>query len=382
MDTPEVPRATVAKRSRNAAQSSTTPRPLVPDFFTSKRRKLADSVEIHVAEEEEQWEIPNDTRMAIRAMKRDFLLLSPDIVAAFPPIIMKSHLYYFMDNRTKVDRELNELKTSGEVMEMIVPGKDPNDAFLCLSADIASLLTTRIASLQKTIESKASGSGNDGRKIPLEISPFPNISTRDIQCVLKFYLSSTIGKHPEPFINRENLHNLYDQYVVSSSSESKSGTPRAKSSTSKNRSVVELVLDDDREEEENPSKVSASVTGQPPKLITPEKKKPNVGYADMEKVLIQEGWMTRRDFTSFWLCIPQFGRFLKSLQKGRSHIKSILKRAKFHEMMMTELLEMKKIKGCELSMPFIVKDLIGSSFLSKTALPSGVLVRMSPAIVI
>lgn len=380
MDVPEIPRSTVAKRSRNAANSPTAPRPLVPDFFANKKRKLVEDAVVQADVEEDDWEIPSDTRMALRAMKRDFMLLAPDIVQSFPPIIMKSHLYYLMDDRTKVDRELNELKTCGEVMEMMVPGKDPNDAFLCLSADIASFITTRINLLQRSIDSKASGQGHSGGKISVENSPFPNLSLSDIQFVLQFFLKSTVGKHPEAFINRENLHNVYDQYVASSSSaESSKSSIQLKTNQKKNPTIM-LVVDSD-EEEENISSLVSSSTGKSGVLITPEKKVPKIKYTDMEKVLIQEGWMTRRDVSSFWLSIPQFGRFVKSLQKGRSHIKSVLKRAKFHEMMLNELLEMKKVKGCELSMPYIVKDLIGASFLTRVVLAAGILVRMSPAIV-
>jgi hypothetical protein len=346
MAEPEAPRAAVAKRSRNAVHSSTAAKPFVPDFYGAKKPKAVETIEAH---EEEDIDLPNDTKVAMQAMKRDFAQLPSELVSAFPAIILKSQIYYLLEDKTKADREMNELKASGEVVEMRVPGKDPNDLYLCLTPDLVSTLQARVAALSHVSASSTT-----------------TLSPAELRTILQFFLSTIIGKHPEPFINRENLHNAFDAFLADN--------PATESKVTK-KTEVEL----------DPPFLSSPITLKSTKpkrlsLLTPEKPKPRIKYSEMEKALIQEGWMTRKDESSFWLCVPNFGRFLYSLKKGRSHIISSLKRAKFNEMMMSEMLQTKKIARCELNVPFVLKDLIGSSTITKTMLPAGALVRLTPAV--
>lgn len=340
MEDREITRATVAKRNRTAFLSSAIPRPATPDFYSNKKRKI---VEDPVENVDEEWEIPSDTKMAITALKRDFSQLSPDVVSSFPAIIMKAQLYYLMEDKTKADREVNELKATGEIMEMFVPGKLASDLFLCLSSDLAYRISHRIQTLS-----------------PSSI-PFNKLTVAEATTILQFYRSAVVGKHSEPFIYRENLHNMFDYYLDS-------------------ETQPLILIENEIDAAQNQTPVSAYKPKKNSLIYTPEKKEPRIKYTDMERVLIHEGWMTRRDVNSFWLSVPNFGRLARSLKKGRTYITGLLARAKFHEKMQAELLEMKKIPHCELSVSFVLKDMIGSGQLARTVLASGVLIRLNPAI--
>lgn len=325
MDERELPRATVAKRSRNAFQSSSAPRPSTPDFYAHKRRKLVEEPEVQA---EEAWDLPSDTKMAMAALKRDFSQLSADLVSSFPAIIMKSQLYYLMEDKTRVDREVSELKLAGEIMEMFVPGKQASDLYLSFASDMASFISKRVETLNSAS------------------LPFSNISVADTRSVLQFFRDSIVGSHPEAFIYRESLHNMFDSFLIS-------------------ETIAPIDLEAEITAVPNDTPASTHKPKKQSSILTPEKKKPRIKYSDMERILIHEGWMTRRDVSSFWIAVPNFGRFTRSLKKGRSHIKGLLTRAKFHEKMQAELLEMKKIPNCELSVPYILKDMIGSNQLSR-----------------
>lgn len=340
METPEPSRATVAKRSRNSANQNLVARPFVPDLFGSKKRK---EFETHEEDGDGTWLEVSDTKVALDLLKRDWeTQMSATLAESFPPVILKSQLYFLVGDKTKVDREVDELKRDGAVGEFFVPSSEKSDFFLSTAADLNTFSTDRIERLTSS-------------KKP--VLPYPNIDAKTTVSILKFFRDFCITKHPEPFIAREFLHNAFDDYLLQEEMHA-SG-----SSAGDDKNAL-------------PAPQSLHV---PSKLIQAVKKEPRIKYADMEKVLVHEGWLTRRDTSSnfaFALALPNFGRFVKSLTKGRRHFLSLLKRAKFTEKMQSELLEIKKIAGCELSTQFLLKDLLGSGKLVKVNLAYGALIRL------
>lgn len=377
-------RAAVAKRTHQAALSANSPKPLIPDVYATKKAKAIENYD----EDGLDFVLPSDTKLALQTLRRDWESQDPALVTSFPPIFLKSQVYYLLEDKTKVDREVNELKNSGEVLQMQVPGKDPNDVFLCLTADLSSRISDRLKQLDKMPSGPTTENGVLG---PLFVK---------MTC-LRFLAKRVFGKHTESFILREHLHNMWDEYL---------DDPEVTDSLAiggeniKKQPAALVDLDaEDIQDVIDPS-TNAKAMGRPsvldaasraPKslfvpnttlkrskrsVLTPEKRNPKIKYGEMEKTLIQEGWMTRRDEGSFFLSIPQFGRFLASMKKGRKHILNHLKRAKFNELMMSELESIKVIRGSELNAKFFLRDLIGSSTLLKTILPSGPLIRLSPVI--
>lgn len=340
MENPEPSRATVAKRARNSANQNLAVRPLVPDFFGSKKKK---EFELHEVEGDGTWLEVSDTQVALDVLKRDWeAQMGSALAESFPPVILKSQLYYLVGDKTKVDREVDELKRDGAVGEFFVPSSERSDFFLSTAVDLNDFISQRIKKLSAA------------KKPNL---PFPNVDLKTTISILRFFRDSCLAKHSEPFIAREFLHNAFDDYLSMAHEEEA------------------LVVDVD-EVAALPAPQSLHV---PSKLIQPAKREPKIKYADMEKVLIHEGWLTRRDSSTqfaFALALPNFGRFVKSLSKGRRHFLSLLKRAKFTEKMQSELMEIKKIAGCELSAQYILKDLLGSGKLVKVNLAYGTLIRL------
>lgn len=351
-------RATVAKRSRFSGNGADPVRPLVPDFFGQKKRKVVENMEEHV---EDEWNEVNDTEMALRMLKRDWKAqMGSTLALDFPTIIFKSQLYYLIGDKTKVDREVAELKRDGKQVELLVPGHNTSDVYICSVSELDESITSRI---------------NKVSTMKQEQLPFSKVDVKTTISILTFFKDVLIATHTEPFILREKLHDAFDDYLDQEDEQMR-----------RNLAQQEVVDGEQIENEEKTKKLRKSPLAGPAslfapstksKLITPVKKSPKIKYSDMERVLVNEGWLTRRDDFSYHLALPNFGRFLRSLSKGRRHIVSILKRAKFNEKMQADLLQIKKIQGCELSVAFVLKDLLGSSVVSKTVLGTGTLIRLS-----
>lgn len=340
MENGEPSRSTVAKRARNSTNLNLANRPSVPDFFGSKKKK---EFETYEDDAETAWLEVSDTKLALDVLKRDWQTqMSTTLAESFPPIILKSQLYCLVGDKTKVDKEVDELKREGAVGEFLIPNSAHTDFFLSTANDLHTFITERITRLSNASKPNL---------------PFSSIDLKSTISILKFFRDFCLSKHPEPFIAREFLHNAFDEYLASAQAADNSANGDA-----------------DQTNFAAPQSLYV-----PSKLIQPAKKEPRIKYNDMEKVLVHEGWLTRRDNSSsfaFALALPNFGRFVKSLVKGRRHFLSVIKRAKFNEKMQSELMETKKIAGCELSTPYLLKDLLGSGKLVRVNLAYGVLIRL------
>ncbi|GJQ14375.1 hypothetical protein GpartN1_g6166.t1 [Galdieria partita] len=91
---------------------------------------------------------------------------------------------------------------------------------------------------------------------------------------------------------------------------------------------------------------------------------------------IRLGVCIRRDNKSYWLSLPNVGRFLKHCRQGRKEILLMLKRTRFHEIALRTL-EKRKLKRSSFPVKFHLRELIGSGQVEQLQSPAGTLIRLN-----
>lgn len=86
--------------------------------------------------------------------------------------------------------------------------------------------------------------------------------------------------------------------------------------------------------------------------------------------LVRLGVLLPRDVgkmkSSWWIAIPAVSPFIKSLIKGRSSIRQMVKRSKFSELLWSEL-ECRKVGVSKLPVEYHIHDLVGQDQLERYA---------------
>lgn len=84
------------------------------------------------------------------------------------------------------------------------------------------------------------------------------------------------------------------------------------------------------------------------------------------RTLVNRGVLLVRDVGknsySWWFGIPGISPFVKSLTKGRGMVQQILKKAKYKELLRSELMS-RKLTVSKLPMEFHIHDIIGSDIV-------------------
>ncbi|KAJ1068871.1 hypothetical protein K5549_019011, partial [Capra hircus] len=95
------------------------------------------------------------------------------------------------------------------------------------------------------------------------------------------------------------------------------------------------------------------------------------GFRDPEITqLVKAGVLTVRDAGSWWLAVPGAGRFIKYFVKGRQAVLSMVRKAKYRELLLSELL------GRRAPASVRVHDLIGAQLVDCVSTTSGTLLRL------
>ena len=93
-------------------------------------------------------------------------------------------------------------------------------------------------------------------------------------------------------------------------------------------------------------------------------------------LLIKAGVLTSKDAGCWWLAIPNVGKFLKTLRKGRGHTLQTIKRSKYKELSVKNLLARKPPSSIKLGWHFHIHDLIGADIISSIKSTNGVILRV------
>ncbi|XP_060259231.1 inactive serine/threonine-protein kinase 19 isoform X3 [Ovis aries] len=101
------------------------------------------------------------------------------------------------------------------------------------------------------------------------------------------------------------------------------------------------------------------------------------GFRDPEITqLVKAGVLTVRDAGSWWLAVPGAGRFIKYFVKGRRAVLSMVRKAKYRELLLSELLGRRAPASVQLGLAYHVHDLIGAQLVDCVSTTSGTLLRL------
>ncbi|KAM6185376.1 inactive serine/threonine-protein kinase 19 [Rhynchocyon petersi] len=101
------------------------------------------------------------------------------------------------------------------------------------------------------------------------------------------------------------------------------------------------------------------------------------GFRDPEITqLVNAGVLTVRDAGSWWLAVPGAGKFIKYFVKGRQAVLGMVRKAKYRELLLSELLSRRAPVSVRLGLSYHVHDLIGAQLVDCISTTSGTLLRL------
>ncbi|XP_031518594.1 serine/threonine-protein kinase 19 isoform X2 [Papio anubis] len=92
--------------------------------------------------------------------------------------------------------------------------------------------------------------------------------------------------------------------------------------------------------------------------------------------LVNAGVLTVRDAGSWWLAVPGAGRFIKYFVKGRQAVLGMVRKSKYRELLLSELLGRRAPAVVRLGLTYHVHDLIGAQLVDCISTTSGTLLRL------
>uniref|UniRef100_A0A670HXM2 Serine/threonine kinase 19 n=1 Tax=Podarcis muralis TaxID=64176 RepID=A0A670HXM2_PODMU len=101
------------------------------------------------------------------------------------------------------------------------------------------------------------------------------------------------------------------------------------------------------------------------------------GFSDAEITqLVNAGVLTVRDAGSWWLAVPGAGRFVKCFIKGRKAVLSMIQKAKYKEVLLSDLQNRRAPSAVKLGLPYHIHDLIGAQLDGPWPDPAGALLML------
>ncbi|KAH0630500.1 hypothetical protein JD844_013566 [Phrynosoma platyrhinos] len=88
------------------------------------------------------------------------------------------------------------------------------------------------------------------------------------------------------------------------------------------------------------------------------------GFRDTEITqLVNAGVLTVRDAGSWWLAVPGAGRFIKYFIKGRKAVLGMIQKAKYKEVLLSDLQNRRAPSAVKLGIPYHIHDIIGAQLV-------------------
>lgn len=91
--------------------------------------------------------------------------------------------------------------------------------------------------------------------------------------------------------------------------------------------------------------------------------------------LVKSGVLTVRDAGSWWLSIPNSGKFTKYFIQGRKAVLNMVKKAKYSEVLKADLEERKTTSLVKFHMKYHIHDIVGAELVESIPTTSGTLLR-------
>uniref|UniRef100_A0A3Q3R420 Serine/threonine kinase 19 n=1 Tax=Monopterus albus TaxID=43700 RepID=A0A3Q3R420_MONAL len=91
--------------------------------------------------------------------------------------------------------------------------------------------------------------------------------------------------------------------------------------------------------------------------------------------LVKSGVLTVRDAGSWWLSIPNSGKFTKYFIQGRKAVLGMVKKSKYSEVLKAELEERRTTSQVKFHMKYHIHDIVGAELVESVPTTSGILLR-------
>ncbi|XP_003964682.1 serine/threonine-protein kinase 19 [Takifugu rubripes] len=91
--------------------------------------------------------------------------------------------------------------------------------------------------------------------------------------------------------------------------------------------------------------------------------------------LVKSGVLTVRDAGSWWLSIPNSGKFTKYFIQGRKAVLNMVRKSKYGEVLQAELEERKTPSQVKFHMKYLINDIVGAELVQSVPTTSGTLLR-------
>ncbi|XP_062979591.1 inactive serine/threonine-protein kinase 19 isoform X1 [Elgaria multicarinata webbii] len=102
------------------------------------------------------------------------------------------------------------------------------------------------------------------------------------------------------------------------------------------------------------------------------------GFSDTDITqLVNAGVLTVRDAGSWWLAVPGAGRFVKCFIKGRKAVLAMIQKAKYKEVLLSDLQNRRAPSAVKLGLPYHIHDIIGAQLVDCVPTTSGTLLRLA-----
>ncbi|KAG5832228.1 inactive serine/threonine-protein kinase 19-like [Anguilla rostrata] len=255
-------------------------RALISSTFTVKRRKIGTENNFG-AQENGELSTNREGPLDVKASLQHLMTLFPRKLFndTLPPIVMKHQLYSIHDDKTQVDRQLNELRERGELL-MFQLGFDSETFGLIFTSDYRAKVLA----------------GEAGR------------GTLD---TVEKFLDNVLSCCSELSFNKDIM--------------------------------LKKFLFTDTE-------------------ITQ---------------LVKSGVLTVRDAGSWWLSIPNSGRFTKYFIRGRKAVLAMIKKSKYGEVLRSDLESRRTTAQVKFDMKYHIHDIIGADLVECIPTTSGTLLRFT-----
>uniref|UniRef100_A0A3B4BF68 Uncharacterized protein n=1 Tax=Periophthalmus magnuspinnatus TaxID=409849 RepID=A0A3B4BF68_9GOBI len=102
----------------------------------------------------------------------------------------------------------------------------------------------------------------------------------------------------------------------------------------------------------------------------------NFLFSDAEITqLVKSGVLTVRDAGSWWLSIPNSGKFTKYFIQGRKAVLNMIKKSKYNEVLKVDLEDRKTPSQVKFHMKYHIHDIVGAELVESIPTTSGTLLR-------
>ncbi|KAJ8251161.1 hypothetical protein GJAV_G00217980 [Gymnothorax javanicus] len=93
--------------------------------------------------------------------------------------------------------------------------------------------------------------------------------------------------------------------------------------------------------------------------------------------LVKSGVLTVRDAGSWWLSIPNSGRFTKYFIQGRKAVLGMIRKSKYGEVLLSELESRRTTTQVKFHIKYHIHDIIGADLVERIPTTSGTLLRFT-----